>query len=323
MKCFIASAFGRQDVDWFYDRVLAPVLHNLGIEALRVDRVQHNEDIDDKIVQLMNAADFAIADLTHARPSVYYEAGFMQGRGKPVIYTARKDHFRQRDDDEHGNLAIHFDLKMRNIIDWAANDVTVAERVAGRVRYVTQPLREAELALTAASAERLAFQRKSQAEQLRIIREAALALLRVRGFHSDEWSQARCAKAVGKTNVVWDVYARRPFLKKSRETILKQAIINGHSTESAKDFKNLKTTVVCASPGPIPRNPFRAYFSTYAETDAGGLHRIYRPSARHDAPPIPHDVTIRFIDKVESEADFRARFKALLNEPEPAMHPLL
>src|SRR5262245_31154821 len=83
MKCFIASALGRPDVDAVYDKCVIPVLERLRVAVSRVDRVEHNDDIDDKIFALLDAADFAIADLSYARPSVYYEAGYAAGAGKP------------------------------------------------------------------------------------------------------------------------------------------------------------------------------------------------------------------------------------------------
>lgn len=88
MKCFVATAFGRDDVDEVYDKCVRPALKRLHVQPSRVNRVEHNEDIDNKIFELLNAADFAIVDLTYSRPSVYYDAGYAFGTGKPVIYIA-------------------------------------------------------------------------------------------------------------------------------------------------------------------------------------------------------------------------------------------
>src|SRR5512144_3286136 len=123
MKCFIASAFGHDDIDAIYDHCIVPTLRKLSVAPLRVDRVKHNEDIDNKIFELLDSADFVIADLTYARPSVYYEAGYAAGKSKPVVYIAKHDHFKARGDDLYGNFRVHFDLQMKNIISW-----TVPER---------------------------------------------------------------------------------------------------------------------------------------------------------------------------------------------------
>ena len=73
-----------------------------------VDRIEHNDNIDTRIISQTEAADLVIADLTYARPSVYFEAGYAQ-RAIPVIFTARSDHFTERDNDPNGNRHVHFD----------------------------------------------------------------------------------------------------------------------------------------------------------------------------------------------------------------------
>jgi hypothetical protein len=107
---------------------------------IRVDRIEHNEDIDDKIIFEIERCDFALADLTYARPSVYFEAGYA-GRTVPVIYTCRRDHLRPRADDSYGNLRVHFDLQMKNIIPWSnSSDRKFVERLRKRIVHVTTPL---------------------------------------------------------------------------------------------------------------------------------------------------------------------------------------
>jgi hypothetical protein len=121
--CFIASAFGYKDVDTIYTKAIVSVLRELGVKPLRVDRINHNDRIDSKIIDLINQCDFGIADLSFARPSVYFEAGFIEGLGKNVIYIVRSDHFKHKDTDLFGNERIHFDLITKNIIPWTvAND---------------------------------------------------------------------------------------------------------------------------------------------------------------------------------------------------------
>lgn len=115
LKCFVACAFGKQDVDALYTQIIAPTLTSLNIEAQRVDKINHNSKIDDKILELIEKCDFAIADLTYARPSVYYEAGHVEGLGRTVIYLAREDHTRPQADDINGNRRVHFDLITQNL----------------------------------------------------------------------------------------------------------------------------------------------------------------------------------------------------------------
>lgn len=61
-----------------------------GLTARRVDDVQSTTRITDTIIALLETAEFVIADLTHARPNVFFEAGYAQGIGKVPIYIARQ-----------------------------------------------------------------------------------------------------------------------------------------------------------------------------------------------------------------------------------------
>lgn len=73
----------------------------VGLTAQRVKDVPGDYRITDRIVQMIQAARFIVADLTHERPNVYFELGYARGLGKTVITTARQ------------GTNIHFDVK-----DW-------------------------------------------------------------------------------------------------------------------------------------------------------------------------------------------------------------
>jgi len=189
IACFVASAFDQVDVDAIYDDAIRPTLRGLNIVVRRVDRLEHNDDIDERIMQLMLASDFCIADLTYARPSVYYEAGFITGRGKQVIFIARSDHFRARDNDPQGNLKVHFDLQMKNIIGWKTPDRRFRNRLAKRVSFVLRQLgreeRQKQLRArrdAATNRHETAFAALSIADQIGAVEQAAMPLLRRRGF---------------------------------------------------------------------------------------------------------------------------------------------
>ncbi len=146
IKCFIASAFGYQDVDTMYDESIIPVLNEfkstkgINIKPLRVDRITHNEKIDVKIIELIKECDFGIVDLTYARPSVYYEAGFIEGLNKSVIYLAKNDHFRPKLEDTNGNERIHFDLVTKNIISWTTPNITFNQKLNSRINLIIKPI---------------------------------------------------------------------------------------------------------------------------------------------------------------------------------------
>jgi len=182
LVCFIALAFDRSDVDIMYEKVIGPVLRNYHIVPTIVNRLEHNENIDQKIIQLIDNCDFAIADLTYARPSVYYEAGYAE-REAPVIYIVRKDHFRQRDDDKHGNFCIHFDLQKKNIIPWSPNLLDISKKqLSKRIAYVTRPLL-ANLKKDELKASRtLQFSKLGQRNKLALISRGFTNILRNMGY---------------------------------------------------------------------------------------------------------------------------------------------
>jgi nucleoside 2-deoxyribosyltransferase len=138
--CFIACAFGKDDIDNLYENAISVALDNLKIKQLRIDKVNHNENIDLKIIELIKKADFGIADLTYARPSVYFEAGYLEGQKKTVVFLGRKDHFSPKSDDEFGNFKIHFDLITRNIITWDKPNSTLIKLISDRLTLIVNPI---------------------------------------------------------------------------------------------------------------------------------------------------------------------------------------
>jgi nucleoside 2-deoxyribosyltransferase len=187
MKCFIAMAFDRGDTDKVYDKGILPVLKELGIEPIRVDRVEHNGDIDDTIISGIVNCDFMIADLTYARPSVYFEAGYAQ-RVVPVIYTTRSDHFRGKSDDTR----VHFDLLMRNMIGWKDADNVFKKRLKKRIKHVIKPMLRVRQADEAKAACELAFAQLShrqKAEEALRVGAAAISRLGYKKYRDrdDRW----------------------------------------------------------------------------------------------------------------------------------------
>jgi nucleoside 2-deoxyribosyltransferase len=160
LRCFVAMAFDHEDTDRVYGRIAAALL-SMGITPIRVDRIEHNDDIDKRIITEIESADFVLADLTYARPSVYFEAGYAQ-RSAPVIYTARRDHFRAKDNDPDGNFRVHFDLQMKNIIAWTnETDAQFIMRLKARINKVIVPIVKGLNADTELKRQADAFNRRS------------------------------------------------------------------------------------------------------------------------------------------------------------------
>lgn len=93
---------------------------------LRIDFVEHNDDITDKIIAEIRRSKFLVADFTGDRGGVYYEAGFAHGLGKEVIFTCRKDYF-------CNERKPHFDIEHRSFILWETPE-QLAEKLVDRIR---------------------------------------------------------------------------------------------------------------------------------------------------------------------------------------------
>ncbi|MTK64935.1 MAG: hypothetical protein F8N15_10585 [Methanobacterium sp.] len=90
-EAFIAMAIDPTiaELDDVHDAIKV-ACKDCGIDAKRADEDQSNERITDRIVSSIRTAEFVIADLTHARPNVFFEAGLAHGLGKTPIYVAKQ-----------------------------------------------------------------------------------------------------------------------------------------------------------------------------------------------------------------------------------------
>jgi len=121
---------------WFDPSLTDAWQHGLkiGIErsgyfaAIRVDALQHNEKVDDRIVAEIRRSGLFVADFTGQRPGVYYEAGFARGLGITVISTCR----------EGETDKLHFDTRQYNHIIWTTPD-DLADQVHHRVSATALP----------------------------------------------------------------------------------------------------------------------------------------------------------------------------------------
>jgi hypothetical protein len=89
--------------------------------------------IDDQLRVALRTARFVIADLTHANNGAYWEAGFAEGLGRPVIYTCRKVEWDEV--DERGRHKVHFDTSHLVTIIWSPDDLrNAADRLTATIR---------------------------------------------------------------------------------------------------------------------------------------------------------------------------------------------
>ncbi len=114
-----------------------PAVTETGFIAVRIDRKEHINKIDDEIVAEIKRAKFVVADFTTGsestehgpilipRGGVYYEAGLAQGRDIPVIWCVRQDQIDY----------VHFDTRQFNHIIWS-DPLDLKVKLTNRIRAI-------------------------------------------------------------------------------------------------------------------------------------------------------------------------------------------
>ena len=128
-QCFVAMWFD-ESTDLLYEKIQNAVTGNpkadkssaeygANYNIMKIDEKDHINYIPAEIISEIKRSKFMIADLSGYRGGVYYEAGFAEGLGIPVILTCSKEWFEEHT-DEHGKQfsGVHFDLKQKNILLW-------------------------------------------------------------------------------------------------------------------------------------------------------------------------------------------------------------
>lgn len=127
-RAFVAMWFGKSMED-LWENGIKPGIEDAGYEAVRIDRKEHVNKIDDEIIAEIRRSRFVVADFTHGeqgmRGGVYYEAGFAHGMDIPVIFSCRREVLKD----------IHFDTRQYNHIIWEKPE-ELREQLANRIAAV-------------------------------------------------------------------------------------------------------------------------------------------------------------------------------------------
>ena len=129
VQAFVAMWFHGSMNDAF-ELGIEPAIETAGYAPLRIDQKPDVNKIDDEIIAEIRRSRFLVADFTHgeegARGGVYFEAGFAQGLGIPVIYTCRNDMVDK----------LHFDTRQYAHIVWETPDdlrKSLLKRILARI----------------------------------------------------------------------------------------------------------------------------------------------------------------------------------------------
>ncbi|MCH8928530.1 MAG: hypothetical protein IIB39_07440, partial [Candidatus Marinimicrobia bacterium] len=123
-KVFVAMNFDEK-YDQLYEDGIAPAIESTGYRSYRIDREQHNDKIDDKILAEIKESKFIIADFSGQKHGVYFESGFALGLDIPVIWTCKKGETKK----------LHFDTRQYNHIVWETIE-DLKDQLVNRIRFL-------------------------------------------------------------------------------------------------------------------------------------------------------------------------------------------
>ena len=112
---FIAMKFGDAILDPFISDIVKPVIREkLGFDLIDLRDVARAGIIDNIMREKIRDSAFVIVDLTHDNSGAYWEAGYAEGLGKPVVYICERTKF-----DE---AKTHFDTNHCTTVIWKNDD---------------------------------------------------------------------------------------------------------------------------------------------------------------------------------------------------------
>jgi hypothetical protein len=87
---FMAMQYGDVNLHRVVDECFRPAVARTGFELRLLTDKQPAGNIDDQLRAAILSSRFVICDLTHGNAGSYWEGGFGEGSGLPVIYTCEK-----------------------------------------------------------------------------------------------------------------------------------------------------------------------------------------------------------------------------------------
>jgi hypothetical protein len=91
---FMAMKYGDETLNGIYENYIIEAVEKTGFEIRKLDDEKRAGSIDDKLRVEIRRSKFLVADLTHDNNGAYWEAGYAEGLGMPVIYICEGDKFK-------------------------------------------------------------------------------------------------------------------------------------------------------------------------------------------------------------------------------------
>lgn len=107
---FMAMKFENEVLDNIFNTVIKDAVSHTGFEIRKLDEEKRAGLIDDKLRVEISRSKFLIADLTNDNNGAYWEAGYAEGLGMPVIYICEEEKFKEKKShfDTNHHLTVHW-----------------------------------------------------------------------------------------------------------------------------------------------------------------------------------------------------------------------
>ena len=139
-EAVIAMKFNDPTLDELVDDYLRSAVLQTGFQLFRVNDRPEAGLIDAKIRNDIRQARFVIADETHGNLGAYWEAGYAEGLGKPVIYICEKSVFEGKSKSAQ---APHFDTNHHTTVLWQKGAFPeAAEKLKQTIRFTIPEARQ-------------------------------------------------------------------------------------------------------------------------------------------------------------------------------------
>ncbi len=127
---FLAMKFVKEQQEFLKEK-LSPMLKDLGLELRLLPEIPSKENlIDNKLRVAIRQSRLLICDLTHGNQGAYWEAGYAEGLGLPVIYIGNQEIL----DSEDKEIKPHFDVNHQNIFSWKQDDQESIQEFLSKVK---------------------------------------------------------------------------------------------------------------------------------------------------------------------------------------------
>lgn len=117
-NAFMAMKFDDANLAHVLRECFKPAVARAGFTLRPLNEGQPAGLIDNQIRAAIRSARFVVADLTHDNNGAYFEAGFAEGIGVPVIYTCEAEKFEKK--------KTHFDTNHMKTIPWQMDQLEKA-----------------------------------------------------------------------------------------------------------------------------------------------------------------------------------------------------